>query len=128
EALQLPVIGEARAAAPGGALATRRVFAIESIALGGLVFRGLELAEGATVRGPDAGWDGVLGYDIFRELTLTIDYGNGIAGASRVPLARGTRLDASARIATVPVEIAGRRFKVDLDTGNGAGALFLQEA
>lgn len=127
ESLGLAVVGEVRAAAPGGAVTTRRLFAAEAITLGGLSFRNVELAEGATTRGPDAQWDGILGYDVFRALTLTIDYGNGVAGASRAPLAKGAALDAATRIASVPVEIAGRRFKVDLDTGNGAGALFLPE-
>jgi hypothetical protein len=128
ERLGLAVIGEARTPAPGGTTENRPIYGAGPIALGGVTFSGAGLLVLSAARGPNPGWDGILGIDMFRELTLTIDYGNSVAGVSRAPLTQGVAASFNAGIPNIPVEIAGRTFRVDLDTGNGAGGLFLREA
>lgn len=128
ERLGLSIVGEARTPAPGGATEARPIYGAGPIALGGVTFSNAGLLVLSTARGPNPGWDGVLGIDMFRELILTIDYGNNVAGVSRTTVVGGVAASFDAGIPNIPVEIAGRTFNVDLDTGNGAGGLFLREA
>jgi hypothetical protein len=126
--LGLPVVGEARTPAPGGAVATRPIYGAASIAFGGITFGEVRLAEGGQVSGSNMPWDGVLGIDLFRELTLSLDYANGVAAVSTERLAGGVTADFERPTPSLPLEIAGRTFQVGLDTGNAVGALFLPEA
>lgn len=128
ERLGLSVVGEARTPAPGGTTETRPIYGAGPITLGGVTFNGAGLLVLSTARGPNPGWDGILGIDMFRDLTLTLDYGSGVAMVGRATVTDGVAANFEQGIATIPVEIAGRTFNVDLDTGNGAGGLFLPEA
>lgn len=128
ERLGLSVVGEARTPAPGGTTEARPIYGAGPIALGGVTFSNAGLLVLSTARGPNPGWDGVLGIDMFRALTLTIDYGNAIAGVSHTAVTGGVAATFDAGIPNISVEIAGHIFSVDLDTGNGAGGLFLREA
>jgi len=128
ERLGLSVVGEARTPAPGGTTATRPIYGAGPIALGGVTFSGAGLLVLDTARGPDPGWDGIFGIDMFRDLTLSLDYGNAVAGLSQAPVTDGVAATFDAGVPNIPIVIAGRSFQVDLDTGNGAGGLFLPEA
>ncbi len=126
--LGLPTVGEARTPAPGGTFATRPIFGVAELRLGGLRFRDLQMLAGAEIRGATQGWDGILGIDLFRELTLGIDYANNMAGARRGSLNRGAAGDFTGPTPLVPIQINRQSFNVALDTGNGASPLFLTEA
>lgn len=128
ERLGLSPVGEARTPGPGGTVESRPIYGAGPIALGGVTFRDAGLLALSTARGPNPGWDGVLGIDMFRALTLVIDYGSAVAGVSRVPVTGGVPATFEAGVPNIPVEISGRAFNVDLDTGNGAAGLFLREA
>lgn len=126
--LGLQVVGEARTPAPGGAVATRSIYGAGSLTLGGVTFRDVNLLEASPVRGPNMPWDGILGIDLFQDLTLTLDYANGVAAVRPESLNGGVPAIFDIGIPSIPIEIAGRTFQVDLDTGNAAGPLFLPEA
>jgi hypothetical protein len=127
QTLGLATVGEARTPAPGGTVATRTIFGVPELRLGNLSFRGLELLAGAEIRGPAQGWDGILGIDLFRELTLAIDYANNMAGARRAGLTGGATANFDGPVPAVPIQVNGQDFTVTLDTGNGAAQLFLRE-
>lgn len=126
--LGLATVGEARTPAPGGTTEARPIYGAGPIALGGVTFSDAGLLALSAVRGPEPGWDGILGIGMFADLTLTLDYGNGVAMVSRAPLTDGVTATFDNGIPDIPIEIAERTFHVDLDTGNGAGGLFLTEA
>ena len=128
EALGLAVTGQARTPGPGGTVEERPVFEAPALTLGGITFHGAELPAAPVIPGQPLPWDGILGVDLFREFTLTLDYGNRRLHVGRQPLAGGAALAPDRPTPTFPVEIAGRSFPVALDTGNQAGALFLSEA
>ena len=127
QTLGLPTVGEAHTPAPGGTVATRPIFGVADLRLGGLRFRNLQLLAGAEIHGPAAGWDGILGIDLFRELTLGIDYAHNMAGARRGTLSGGAAASFEGPVPSVPIQVNGQTFNVTLDTGNGAAPLFLRE-
>lgn len=126
--LGLPQVGEARTPAPGGTTATRPIFGAGPIALGRVTFHDAGLLTLSDVRGPNRGWDGILGLDMFAGATLTLDYGNGVAMVGPAPVTDGVAATFDHGVPEIPVEVAGRTFRVDLDTGNGAAGFFLAEA
>lgn len=128
ETLGLQQVGEARTPAPGGTVEARPIFGAGPIAFGGVTFHDAGLLALSTARGPAPGWDGILGLEMFRDLTLTLDYGNDIAHVGAAPVEGGVAAAFDNGIPAIPVEIAGRSFTVDLDTGNGAAGFFLAEA
>jgi hypothetical protein len=126
--LGLAQVGEVRTPAPGGTIATRPIFGVSEFGVGGMTFRNVSLVALSQVRGPQgADWDGILGIGLFEQLTLTLDYGNARAMIGAAGLASGLPLRMN-RIPGITLTIAGKDLPVDLDTGNGAGALFLAEA
>lgn len=127
QTLGLATVGEARTPAPGGTVASRPIFGVPDLRLGNLHFRNLELLAGAEIRGPAQGWDGILGIDLFRALTLGIDYANGMAGARRAGLTGGASASFDGPVPAVPIQVNGQTVNVTLDTGNGAAPLFLRE-
>lgn len=127
EALGLPRIGEVRTPAPGGATATRPVWGVESLQIGGITLRDVQLVAAPVLPGLPEN-DGMLGINLFRELTLAIDYGNGAASIRRDLLSGGVPADFSNGLTSIQVEIAGRTFPAAIDTGNAAAPLFLPEA
>jgi hypothetical protein len=125
ERLGLAVTGEVRAPAPGGKLSARRLFGVPSLSLGGLRFADANLVELSDTRGLTPGWDGILGIAMFEDVSLTLDYGNAALAISRRPLRSGVKVTRDHDVPVVPLEIAGKTIAAHLDTGNGAGALFL---
>lgn len=126
--LRLEVIGEVRTPAPGGAVDTRQVFGAPELSVGGVTFKDVGLVTLSTVRGPNVAWDGILGIALFQHLVLTLDYGNAKVRFGGPGLKNGLPLDFDRSVPIVPLTIAGKTFAAHLDTGNGAGGLFLSEA
>jgi hypothetical protein len=128
EELGLAVVGQARTPAPGGTFEERPVFGLPALAVGGIIFHDAQLLAAPAIAGRPLPWDGILGVDLFRNFTLTLDYGNRRLHVGERPLATGVALAADQPVPTFPIEIAGRSFAVHLDTGNQAAPLFLTEA
>jgi hypothetical protein len=127
EELGLPMVGEVGTPAPGGTLATRPVYGASEISVGGVSFKNLDLVAMSTVRGPLNDWDGILGNELIQLLPLTLDYGNARARFGGPELDEGLRISFDHGTPVLPVDVAGQRFDVHFDSGNGAGALFLEE-
>jgi predicted aspartyl protease len=127
EQLGLEAVGEVRAAAPGGSTAARKIYRAGKLAVGAITFADADLVTMPVLPGRTK-WDGVLGIDLFHQLTLTLDYGKAALKLSREPVAGGVAASFANAIGQIPLRIGGREVTVDLDTGNGAAPLFLSEA
>jgi hypothetical protein len=127
-ALGMETVGEVRTPAPGGTFDTRQVFGAPELSVGGVSFKHVHLVALSTVRGPNVEWDGILGIGLFQQLALTLDYGNARVRFGGAGLKTGLALEFDRSIPVVPLTIGGKTFAAHLDTGNGAGALFLSEA
>jgi predicted aspartyl protease len=127
EQLGLEAVGEVRTAAPGGATETRKIYRAGKLAVGGIAFADADLASMPNLPGR-TDWDGVLGIDLFHQLTLTLDYGKAALKLSREPVSGGVAADFSHAIPQIPLRIGDKELTVDLDTGNGAAPLFVSEA
>jgi predicted aspartyl protease len=127
EELKLPKVGEVGTPAPGGSVATRPVYGAPEISVGAVSFKNVDLVALSTVRGSDGEWDGILGNELLELLPLTLDYGNARARFGGPGLREGLPVRFDRGIPVLPVEIAGQRFEVHFDSGNGAGGLFLDE-
>jgi predicted aspartyl protease len=128
EQLGLPKVGEVGTPAPGGMVATRAIYGTPEVSVGGVSFKNLDLVALSTVRGPDGEWDGILGNGLLELLPLTLDYGNMRARFGGPGLEEGLPIGFDSGIPVLPVDVAGQKFKVHFDSGNGAGGLFLDEA
>jgi hypothetical protein len=125
--LGLAKVGEVGTPAPGGTVATRPIYGAPAVALGGISFQNVDLVELSTVRGPEVEWDGILGNELIQLMPLTLDYGSSRARFGGSGLEEGLRIRFDRGIPVLPVYIAGKRFEVHFDSGNGAAALFLDE-
>ena len=128
EELGLPRIGEVGTPAPGGTVETRPVFGAPEVSVGAVSFKNIDLVAMSNVRGPELEWDGVLGNALIELLPLTLDYGNARARFGGARLDEGFPVSFDRGIPILPIDIVGQRFKVHFDSGNGAAALFLDEA
>ena len=127
EELGLPKVGEVGTPAPGGTVATRPVYGAPGVSVGAVSIKNLDLVALSTVRGPEAEWDGILGNELIQLLPLTLDYGAARARFGGPGLDEGIRIGFDRGIPVLPLTIAGKHFEVHFDSGNGAGALFLEE-
>ena len=121
EELRLPKVGET------GTVAPRPVFAAPEVSVGAVSFKNLDLAALPALRGPGEDWDGVLGSALLELLPLTLDYGSARARFGGTELSEGLSVRFDRGVPLLPVAIAGRRFEVHFESGNGAAALFLDE-
>jgi len=128
EQLRLPKVGEARVAAPGGEVATRPIYGAPEVSVGGVSFKNIDLVATSAVHGPQGEWDGVLGNELLTLLPLTLDYGNARARFGGPGLSEGLPVTFDRGIPLLPIEVAGQKFRVPFDSGNGAAGLFLDEA
>ncbi len=128
EQLGLAVVGQARTPGPGGTVEERPIFALPALAVGGITFHDAQLAAAPVIPGRPMPWDGILGVDLFRNFTLTLDYGNRRLHVGERPLTAGVALAPDQPGPTFPIEIGGRSFPAHLDTGNQVAPLFLNEA
>ena len=128
EELKLPKVGEVGTPALGGQVATRPIYGASEVSVGGVSFKNVDLVALSTVRGPQGEWDGILGNELLTLLPLTLDYGNSRARFGGPGLSEGLPIQFDSGIPVLPIEVAGQKFKVHFDSGNGAGGLFLDEA
>jgi Aspartyl protease len=125
EKLKLPKVGEARASDPSGQNAvTRDVIGVDSLEIGGARFEGLRGTINDSER-PDRTAQGIVGYTLFAELLLTIDYPKKELGIARgaLPEVDGKHVLALVPGHPVPVTeltIGGRNVKMDIDAGSPA--------
>jgi len=108
-----------------GQSATGPVFGTSEVSVGAVSFKNLDLA---TLPANDDSLDGVLGSELLRLVQLTLDYGNGRARFGGPELSEGLLLGFDHGVPVLPVEIAGKRFRVHVDTGNSGTPLLLDEA
>ena len=128
EELGLPKVGEVGTPAPGGMVAMRPVYGATEVSVGAVSFKNVDLVALSAVRGPAGEWDGILGNELIQLLPLTLDYGNARARFGGPGLSEGLPIRFDSGIPVLPLEIAGQKFSVHFDSGNGAGGLFLDEA
>ena len=126
--LKLMSVGEVQTPAPGGALDTRKIYRAQKLAIGGMTFAYADLVTMAALPNQPTSWSGILGIDLFRKVTLTLDYGRGAMKLSREPLAGGVAVRFDRGVPSIPLKVGDRELTVDLDTGNGAAPLFVSEA
>jgi predicted aspartyl protease len=126
--LQLEKIGEAMSSDPSGKNVQRRdTYRVASLQLGEAQFDGLVGTIMPAGMGREA--DGILGFGLFRELLLTIDYPNKQLRVSRgsLPEVDGKRVLALRNDRPVPmveIEAGGQKMFVDIDAGS-PGAITL---
>jgi len=117
-------ITEALAAELGLPKVGQGLFGTSEVSVGSVSFKNLDLA--VLPEGED-GLDGVLGSELLKLVQLTLDYGNGRARFGGPELAEGLLLGFDHGVPVLPIEVAGKRFRVHLDTGNGSTPLLLDE-
>jgi predicted aspartyl protease len=127
EELGLAKVGEVRAPGAGGTVTTRPVFAAPEVSVGKVSFKNLDLVALPALRGLGEQWDGVLGNELLKLIALTLDYGNARVRLGGVELSEGLPARFDHGVPILPIDIAGKRFQVHFDSGNGAAALFLDE-
>ena len=127
--LALPVAGEVRAGDGSGRVQMRKTFAVDSIELGGVRFRGVQMAELPQLPGLEGQFDGILGLDLFASHLLTLDYAN-----RKLTLSRGHLPPSAASYAPGPgavmlsLAVGDETLPVQLDTGNSVAPLIVPEA
>jgi hypothetical protein len=126
--LGLKVAGEARTPAPGGTIDTRNIYRADTLGVGGIGFAGVDLVAMPALPGRPITWSGILGIDLFRKLTLTLDYGRSALKLSHDPVTDGVAANFDHGVPSIPLKIGDREITADLDTGNGAAPLFVSEA
>ncbi len=126
EELGLAKVGEAKASdGTGREAGTMDLVAVESLAIGGATFTDLTMGSSDYSRMQAPGQEpyrGILGFDLFEELLLTIDYpGSAIEmrhGALLREAAHVASFDPEARIPTVEVDFGEYSVDAHLDTGS----------
>ena len=126
--LGLMSVGQVQTPAPGGTLDTRKIYRARKLAIGGMTFAYADLVAMAALPNRPTSWSGILGMDLFKKVTLTLDYGRGAMKLSGEPLSGGVAAKFDSGIPSIPLKIGTSELTVDLDTGNGAAPLFVSEA
>jgi predicted aspartyl protease len=125
ETLKLQKVGEARIADPSGQNASSRdLVRVDSVDIGGMQFKGLE----ATVRDgerPDRTAVAMLGYELFKDVLLTLDYRKGEIAIARGTLPRPDGKEVLALVKGHPVPVieltlGGKKVLTDIDAGSPA--------
>lgn len=132
ERFDLPVVATVRSGDPSGRnVEERPVVRVPSLAFGGAVARDVEMPlapEGIVAEGID----GILGFAVFRDTLLTLDY-----PAGRLRLADGALPEPDGRevlaatlehgVPAITIDVAGRAVEADIDSGS-MGRLLLPES
>lgn len=126
--LGLMSVGQVETPAPGGTLDSRKIYRAQKLAIGGMTFAYADLVTMAAVPNRPTSWSGILGIDLFKKVTLKLDYGRGALKLSREPLSGGVAAKFDSGIPSIPLKVGDRQLTVDLDTGNGAAPLFVSAA
>jgi hypothetical protein len=123
ETLGFEKVGEVLAGDPSGKNTQRRdMVRVDELAVGGVVFRDLDMLLAGGQR-EDEGIDGVLGFALFSEALLTLDY-----PAKTLRLEKGALPPADGKeildlglehgIPSVRIDVAGVPVKADIDSGS----------
>jgi len=135
EALGLKKVGEARASDGSGKnTITIDLMGIDSIRIGGLEFKGIEAASRDYNRAPQLPKiDGILGFGLFEEYLLTLDFANEkvVIEKGSLPAENGKDVigfDPSSGVPGIEIDVEGRKVKAHLDTGNLAGEFMIPES
>lgn len=107
-----------------GAAAEGPLFGVTEVSVGGVSFKNLDLVASQAAVGE---WDGSLGSALIELLPLTLDYGNARARFGGTGLAEGLPISFQDGVPILPIDIAGKRFRVSFASGEAAGALFMDE-
>jgi hypothetical protein len=100
------------------------LFGTSEVSVGAVSFKNLDLAV-LPETGDDL--DGVLGSELIKLVQVTLDYGNGRARFGGPELTEGLLLGFDHGVPVFPVDIAGKRFRVHIDTGYAGTPLLLGE-
>ena len=134
ERLKLKTVGQARAGDGSGTFTSLDVVELDTLSLGGAEFRKVR----AVTRNYNASpalphIDGILGFNLFADYLLTLDF-----PAKRVRLERGElpradgaevlSFESPRGIPVVELGVGGNKVKADLDTGNTVGGFVLPTA
>jgi len=132
--LKLQPNGKVRGGDPSGRNAQEYdTVAIDSIALGSVVFRNVTVISRPRRMSPNApGIDGILGFPLFKDYLFTLDYpGKRLRLESReLPKANGADIldfDNPRRIPVVEIAVGNTKIKAHLDSGNMMGGFVLPE-
>jgi len=123
--LGLEKIGEGRASDPSGQNAQARdLVRVDAIEIGGARFEGLRATVNDGPR-PDRTAVGIVGYALFKELLLTLDYPKSELGIARgaLPPVDGKhvlRLETDGQVPMVELSIGGKKVMTDIDAGSPA--------
>lgn len=134
ERLKLEKVGEVQGSDGSGRNAmSMDVFALDSVVLGGVQFKNVRAAS-RNYNAPNLPKiDGILGFNLFSEYLLTLDF-----PAKRVRLERGElpkadgadvlNFDITRGIPVVELSVGGHKVKADIDSGNTVGGFVLPSA
>jgi hypothetical protein len=132
ESLDLKTVGQALSGDPSGKNSrTIDLVKLDSISLGGREFHDVETGVGNYNRMPNAPRvDGVLGFGLFAEYLLTLDFpGNRVRlEKGALPQANGAEIldyETDHGIPSIEMEVGGLKVKAHIDTGNMRGGFTL---
>ena len=113
--LALPVVGEVLTGDPTGRAPKKaRLMRAESLDLDKLHLGGINVVEG-----PAREVDGIIGLNLFHSLLVTFDYpGNRFQVRGGALPAGAMAYSAEHGVPSIEIEVAGQKFKVDIDSGS----------
>jgi predicted aspartyl protease len=135
ERLKLPVVGQVRATdGSGGGVRNMDVVELDALAFGGVEFRKVRAGSRDYNASPNLPRvDGILGFGLFADYLLTLDF-----PARRVRLERGElpradgaevlSFESPRGVPVVELGVGTQKIKADVDTGNTVGAFVLPTA
>ncbi len=134
ERLKLPIVGKMRAGDGSGRSTSMDVVQLDSISFGGIRFNNVRAPTRDYNQSPALSKiDGILGFDLFSEYLLTLDF-----PAKRVRLERGQLpkpdgaevlgYDNSGGVPVLEIGVGSRTLKGRIDTGNTIGGFVLPES
>jgi predicted aspartyl protease len=113
--LALPVVDEAETGDPTGRAPKKvRVMKAESFDVDKVHFGAINVVEGG-----HSAADGIIGLNLFRSLLVTFDYPNSRFQVRSGALPAGAMAySAEHGVPTIEIDVAGQKFKVDIDSGS----------
>jgi len=121
EQLALPIVGETIGGDPSGKnQRAMRMAMIESVDIGSVHLGQVDASVGDRAR---PGVDGVIGLNLFNSLLVTLDYPNQlikIDGGALQPGGGVLPYTAEHGVPSVEIDIAGQKYKTDIDSGSPA--------
>ena len=126
--LHLPVAGKVPPDGPDDPEQDLRLFAGKTLQVGELTFLAPMFGEMLQMGPKPQPFDGIIGSDLFARLQVVLDYRNRQLQVTERSLKDGQAVTFDRGMPVVPLTIGKVRVLAHLDTGNIAGALFVEEA